>query len=483
MRKSVLIYIFCLLLICETSIAQLQENIIILDAMETAKIALSNNFDIQIYKLDNSISEEDLLKSYSIYDTEITGEYEYDEKRLTRATTILGSRETSVSQDLTLEKKLPTGTILSLGASHSRDFTDSVFATLNPYHEATAELSVTQPLLKDFLGIQDRNSIKITELDIDSSIYTSMGKIEEQIAKAQKAYWKLVIVYHEIGIREQILSNAEQLESVTESNFGLGAVEEAELFAVKANVKERRRGLVLTRNRLDAALNDLRLQLNLPKHIDIIPKDEPEIKDHIFNFTKSIATALKNRRDYKVARNDVKSQDLSLQMKRNSLWPQLDFVGTIKKNGLDLKFAKSIREISTEDNPEYIVGFEFSFPLENSEARAEFNQAELKKVRALVNLKKTEATIFIQVNDAVNKATTMNRAAKYQKEAMDLQESKYRAEESRFKKGRSDIDRLIRYQEDFLNAQIAYLLGVFEHKESLIDLKVKTAKLLKEVEA
>lgn len=482
--KTINTFIICIYWISsiyQSCIAQMQENTILLDAEEVAKIALNNNFDIQIYNLDRLISEEELLKSYSVYDTEITGEYEYDENRLARATTFLGERETAVFQEINLEKELPTGTILSLGTSHEREYTDSVFATLNPYHESTAEISITQPLLKDFLGIQNRNTIKVTALDAENVAYTSVEKIEQMIALSVKAYWRLVLAYHEVGIRDQILSSAEKLYEVTKKNFELGTVEDAEVYAVGANLKEGEKDLILVKNKLNTCMNDLRLKLNLPKDIDIIPKDKPSIIEGEFDFNRSLRYALANRRDYKMAKNEVKAKNLTLAMKRDSLWPQIDLVGTFKKNGIDKKFSKSVREISSEDNPEYIIGIEFSFPLENREARAEFKQAQLEKTKMLVNLKRTECAVFIQVNDAVNYCIASKEAAEYQHQAMKLQESKYRAEEDRFRKGRSNIDRLIRYQQDYLNSQISYLNSVFAYNEALIDLKVVTAELLNKV--
>lgn len=478
-----LVYICSALLMLPPCTAQIQENTILLDAEEVAKVALRNNFDIQIYNLDRLIGEQDLIESYAVYDTELTGEYKYTEDRLARSSAIAGKRETTVYQDMNLEKKLPAGTILSMGLTHERGYTDSVFATLNPHHESTAEISVTQPLAKDFFGIKTRNTIKVAALDSKNVGYTSSEKIEQTIALAQKAYWRLVLAYHEVGVRDQILSSAQKLSGVTKRNFELGTVEKAEFFAVEANLKERQKDLVLAKNRLSACINDLKLKLNLAKEVNIIPKDEPTFTEQEFDFNRSLSAALANRKDYKVAKNEVKSKKLTLVMKRNSLWPQIDLVGTMKKNGIDSKFTKSFREITSEDNPEYIIGVEFSFSLENREASAEFKQAQMKQMQALINLKKTECAVFVEVNDAVNYGEACKKAAEYQSEAMKLQESKYRAEQDSFNKGRSDIDRLIRYQQDYLNSQISYLNTIYAYNEALIDLKLTTAELLSEVEA
>ena len=481
LQRIIAISVASIMFISMCPVAQAEENTILLDAKETAKIALENNFDIQIYRLDKLIGEDELLSSRAVYDTELSGSYEYTQDRLARTSTLAGSSITTVDQDITLKKKLPTGTVLSLGASHAREYTDSAFATLNPYHESTASASVTQPLLKDFLGIQTRNTIKLAMLDKDNVAYTSTEKIEREIAQAQKAYWRLVLAYHEFGLRDQVLSSAKRLYEVTAKNFELGIVEKAEFFAIEANLKERQRDLVLAKNTLDACVNDLGFRLNLPKDINIISKDEPEIIDCNFDFNKRLAAALANRQDYKVAKNEVKSKNLTVAMRRDSLWPQIDLVASLEKNGIDSSFTRSVNEITSMGSPKYEIGVAVSFSLENTQERAEFSQAKLKKVQALLNLKKTECALFIQVNDAVNYAEATKSAAKYQQEATKLQESKYKAEKDRFNKGRSDIDRLIRYQQDYLTSEVAYLNSIYHYNEAMIDLKVTTAELLNEV--
>ena len=46
------------------------------------------------------------------------------------------------------------------------------------------------------------------------------------------------------------------------------------------------------------------------------------------------------------------------------------------------------------------------------------------------------------------------------------------AEGQRFKRGRSDTDRLIRYQQDFLQAKLKYLDALYAYIAADIDLKL-----------
>jgi len=450
-----------------------------LNIAQVTDIAMDNNFDIQIYKLDQSISEKELLKAQSVYDTSLDAAYGYDENRLTTASVFSGNRTTTVSEGGSLSKKLPTGTILSAGMEHSRQSTDSAYSSISPYHESTVSLSIAQPLARNFLGIIDRNTVKIKGLDVENTGYTSLDKIEKELADSQKAYWRLLLAYKDLKLTEDLLVNTKSLYAANKKKFEIGIVEAPEFYAVEADMNQKENNVLLANDYLNSALNNLRLKLNLAKDVVVMPSDDFDCPKIEAQFNDVIITALNNRRDYKTAKNNVKKMDLYVEMKKSSLWPQIDLKGSFQKNGLDQKFENSIKEITSRDQPEYTVEVVFSFPLENSQARAEYSQKELEKARALVELKKIECLIFVQVNDAFFHANRMHDSVKLLRLAADFEHKKYLGEEDRFNKGRSDTDRLLRYQNDYLGAEVRYLMSLYNYKEAVIDLKVAMNNLLK----
>jgi len=459
------------------------QNRIELDITEVSRMALENNFDIQVYRLDRRISEKELLKAKAVYDTGLDGFYRYNEDRLARSSIIFGERTSDVMQGGTLSKTLPTGTALSLGAEHRRQFTDSAFSSLNPYHESTISVSITQPFGKNALGILDRNTVKIAGLDVDNAVYTSLDKIEAELADTQKAYWNLLLAYKDVELTENMLNNSKDLYAANNINFDIGLVEPPEFYAVEANLKQRQKDVVLSKDKLNSALNLLRFKLNLDKNLSIKTKDKFRCEEIETDFRKVIERAFLNRRDYKAAKNMVKAMDLEVEMKKNSLWPQIDLKGTFKKNGLDREFGESIREINLEDNAEYTAEVIFSFPLENRKAKAEYSQKELEKAKALVNLKKVECLILVQVHDAFIHAKSLYESANLLKEAAELEGKKYLGEEDRFSKGRSGTDRLLRYQHDYLRASVISLRSLYSYKAAIIDLKATMNSILESEES
>lgn len=453
-----------------------------LDIDQVSRMALESNFDIQVYRLEKSISEKDLIKAQAVYDTQLDASYKYNEERLKKSSAILGTRNTTVSQGAGLEKKLPTGTLLSLGFDHSREATDSPFATLNPYHESSADISVRQSLGKNALGIIDRNTVKITGINVDNAGYTSLDKIERELSGVQKAYWGLILANRQVAITEEILESARQLYGRFKENADLGIVEPPEFYAVDANLKERQSDVLLANDHVNNALNAMRLLLALDKDIVVVPKDSFSSEPITAAFEELLAAAIAQRRDYKIAQNAVRAMDLDIQLKRSSLWPEIDLKATMKKNGLDRDFNRSVREISSGDFPEYTVEVIFSIPLENSAARAEYSQAKLVKMKAIINLKKTECLILVQVHDAFIHAQNAYYSAELLRQAGQLQQKKYEGEQQRFDMGRSDTDRLIRYQQDHLYAALRSLQASYAYKSAVIELNLAMNNLLQQEE-
>ncbi|MCK4422596.1 MAG: TolC family protein, partial [Candidatus Omnitrophica bacterium] len=452
-----------------------------LDINQVSSLGLKNNFDIQIFKLDNSIGQEELLKAQNVYDTSLDFSYKYEENKLKRASTLLGKRTVAVTEDLTLSKQLLSGTVLSLSTAHSRDTTDSSSSIFNPAHEVSAGVSITQPLGKNAWGVIDNNTVQITKLDTANTGYTSQDKIEIELANIQKIYWNLLLAQKELELAEEVSESAAQLYKTNKRNFKMGILEAPEFYATEANLKEKQQELVIAQARFKNALSALRYRLNLNMDVLITPKDEFDLKQKQAGFEDMVRTALAKRRDYKKAKNIIKQKDLYAAMKKSSLWPQIDLTASFTRNGLDSRFADSISEITSEEYPEYTVGVIFSFPLENSAARAEYSQKQLEQAKALIGLKKTECLILVQVHDAFIDLMSRRDSVDLLEQAKELQHKKYLGEADRFKKGRSDTDRFIRYQNDYLRAKLVYLRSLYKYQEAAIDLKLITNTLLEEI--
>lgn len=453
-------------------------------SLETvSELALENNLDIQIAKFDAYIKRNDLYSAVSIFDAILSGSLTYTDDQRKSASAFAGTQSRTTGYELDLEKKFPTGTTLGIGFDHTRNWSNSAYSTINPAHDSQASLSITQEVGKNFFGLIDRNDIKITKLDIENSDYSTIDKIEEYLAGAQKAYWKVVLNREKVKVREEMLDRATSLYKIYQQKTKMGLAENPDLYAAEANVNIRKNELLSAHNDLRMAENDLLLKLNLNDRdkTDIVIEEllnTEGVQEQ--DFIESLKMAVANRRDYKSAFNEIESKGLKVAMKKNNLWPEIDLEASITRNGVAKYYKDAMDDIIGEDNPQYYYGIKFKYPLQNRSAKGEYETAKLEKAKSLVLLKKKEREIVVEINDSVGTVNTTLEKVKNYYTVVDLQQKKLEEEEKRFKLGRSNSDTLIRYHNDLLSARVSLVDSLYQFYSDFIDLRLKENSLLDE---
>ena len=445
---------------------------------DVTKLALENSLDIQIAKFDVYIERTSLEKAESIFDTIFDGEFSYTHDRSQPLSTLAGEETKEQKFSLGLEKKIPSGTTFGLDLIGTKTRTDSTISPLNPYHEALVELSITQELGKNFFGLADRSGIKITKIDIANAEFTSLDVIEIALSDAQKAYWNFVLKTEELLIKEDMRLKAQKLYNIYQDRFSLGLTEESELLAIEALLKTRQSDVETANLEKETAKNELLFLINrgdFERSISV--KDSLACKAQRVNLYQSLKNATENRRDYQRIKNDLKSNDIDIVVKRNALWPQIDLEATFSRNNLDSVRSQAWGNLG-ESNDAFTVKLNFKVPLENREAQAGLRQANLEKKRSLLKFKRLERLILQELNDKVNQVNTMQNQVKLFESTLKIHKKKLAKQIKRLESGRSDANTLIDYEEDLLNARLKLVEYFFKYRRSIIDLDLAKNTLL-----
>jgi outer membrane protein TolC len=455
------------------------KDVFYLSLADITKLALKNNLDIQIAKFDAYIKRNDLLEANSIFDTFFNANINYTKNKKDIANTILGTKSLTNEYSVGISKKIPSGTTIELEAYDKRIWDNSPFSSVNPNTEANLKFSITQPLAKNFFGLIDRGNIKITKLDIENSDITSLDTIENSLALVQQAYWELVLRYQELKIKEDMLKEAEKLYNIYKRKIRIGLVEEPDLLAADANVSLRENSVLEARMLLNEAKNNLLYLLNLTDlKKQIIPIDKLNTQVETLDLYKELKQATQNRRDYKIVKKQIKSEDINLSLKKNALWPEIDLEASFTKNGIDPNYKNAWEEITSQDHNEIYVGLKVSMPLERREEKAQYNKSKLNKAKYLLLLKRIERIIFRDINNNVTQVNTLANQVETNKKIVRLQERKLKAEEVKLQYGRSSSDIIIRFQEDLLNARLNLARALFSYRIALINLERNKNTLL-----
>ncbi|MFC1624250.1 TolC family protein [Candidatus Omnitrophota bacterium] len=448
-----------------------KDNALPISVIDVRLIAANNNLEIKLARLDSEIKGTDLGYKEAVFDTLLKWEIGYTDDQRKRSSSISGSKSVTNDYNVGFDKKLKaTGTDVEIDLTNKREWTDSSFVSSNPYHDSQIEISLTQPIAKNFFGLIDRGDIDVVKWEIKNAELDSYIKIEDAIILAEESYWKLVLAREDHGIKKEMLKKAVRLFNQHRKKLKIGLVETGDVLAAEANMHIRKNDLLMASNELKSTEELLRVRLNLKNEIRLLPIDTLLDVDFNTSFIKSLETAFENRRDYTSKKNDIAAKKITLEMKSNSRLPEIDLNATFATNGISSKYYRALSDVLEDSNPKYYIGIEFTYPLENNEANSEYEAATLEKTKAIINLQKTEREIVSDIDEKFRKFSVNKVNISTMKRVKNLQEGKLLQEEKRFKYGRSNSDTLIRYQEDLLNAELASQKAYFDYKISILDL-------------
>ncbi|MFH1768913.1 MAG: TolC family protein [Candidatus Omnitrophota bacterium] len=442
-------------------------------------IALANSLDIQIAKFDVLISRQSLPAAESIFDTVLNTKigFEDDQTKPALATGATRTRVNTYSAGIT--KKLPSGTKLNLSADNTRTNSNSSAIAMRPQNEAGLNFSLTQSLGKNFFGFSDRADIEITKIDIENSDYTSLNMIEQTVGNVQIAYWDFVLKSETVAIKEDMLNKAKDLYSLYHRNFDLGLIEDVDLLAVESYMRERESDLLIARLDKTTAKNNLLFLIDSPDlSVELLPLDNLGMAVSFIDLNDALRGAIANRRDYRIINNKIKAQNLKVETKNNSLWPQIDLEATLSKNGIDSSYIDSWGDLIKEDNSSAYLGLKLTLPLENTLAKAQLTKADLEKDQLILKLKLTERLILKDIHNEVKEANALANQIELFSSIIKLHENKLKAEHQRLNAGRSTSDRIIRYEEDLLLVRLNLAAAFFKYRVSIINLALAQNSLL-----
>jgi len=446
---------------------------------QATKLALENSLEVQIAQYDAAMARAGTGRAESLFDTLLNAQTSYRRDETEQSSSIFGTKTVANNYSLGVSRLLPTGTTLSLSASDARTDTNAPFSTTNPLHEATAGISLSQSLGRNFFGAADRATLAAARKEVEAADYTSLDAVEAAIARVQTAYWQLALRTAERAVMEGMLAESRRLAKIYEDKLSRGTAEEVDVVAMRANVRSRETDLLNADLAMQTARNELLFLLNRSDtDAAIVPADELAVEPASADLAAALEAARANRRDYRALLFRVEMSGLELVTAKSARLPLVDLIASFAQNGIDRDYGQAWSQAMNDDNAEVYVGASVSFPLENRRGRSGVEKARLAEARLLLEVKRLERRIVMELNNAVARVNTLTNEIRLRREIVALQEKKLRQEEQRLTYGRSSPDLIIRYEEDLLRARLARAAAYFNYRAGNIALDRATSVLL-----
>ena len=456
-------------------------------------LALQNNYDIRIAKIDPLIKEKNITVEKSEFDPtlNIVGETE-DSEEASNSGVLIGTgggladfRSDRNTLSATIEKPMETGATIELEFNLEQKFVDpvSAFTLENPLAESEVVAKITQPLLKNAGIFYNKSDIYIARNDKKRSLLELKETAIEVINSTQTAYWELVKAIEELRVRRKSLERAEDLLKKNRIQVDVGTLAPIELLVAEEGVASQLEGVVVAENDIKDSEDELMQVMNLSNNpilsdVSIVPLDSVSFQVRDVSINASIKIALENRPEVFEQGLDIANARIKVKQEKNQLLPKLDFEAGIRYQGLAGNKGNAIDRAFSQDFQSEFFGLTLEVPLGNREARSNYSKAKLEEKQMVFNTRKVEQEIVVEVRKAVRQIRTNAERIKASKKAKELSQERLKAEEKKFKVGRSTSLEVIRAQADLAVSEGSATNAIVDYQISLGNLDAVLGTIL-----
>ncbi|MFA5203881.1 MAG: TolC family protein [Lentisphaeria bacterium] len=432
-----------------------------LSLRQAVLMAVENNPALAVQRLDIPIVRTYEDDQRAVFDPVFTATAARRQQRAPGASEGAGeydlstARTTTTAVDAALSQYLPTGTRIALeaGTAAGPDYLPSA------WHASRAGLTVSQALLQGFGTEVNLASLRQARLDTRISEYEFRAYAAAFLQQVEEACWDYTLAVRQIEIVDQSLKLAREQLAETDERIRVGKLARIERVAAEAEVAQRLENQINARSNLaNICLALLRLlnpggpdpwacQVAIRTPDDAAPPAPDPLE-------QQVAVALRMRPELNQARLLIQRQVLEVVKTKNGLLPKMDAFLTLGKSGYADSFTGSLHG-DQGDGYDLAAGVTLQYPLFNRQAQADHRRARLARDQAREALVNLTQLVQVDVRTAYVEVQRVNAQLEATRQTRRLQEEKLRAEQEKFRNGKSTSLLVGQVQRDLLESQIS----------------------------
>ena len=472
--------------------ADKQINLTLRDAVT---MALENNREIEIERINTQINEFDLRAAKGAYDPSLTSSIYYERQTLPVASILAGGengrlRTTEFTGTTTLTQRVPwQGGRLSVSFDQSRSTSQNLFYSLNPQFTSQLAVDFTQPLFRNRKIDAERRQIRIASRRLDLSDSLFRQRAIEIIAGVERAYWDLVFARRDAEIKRESVELARTQLEHNERLAKQGTLALADVVSARVEVERRvdeAEAAVEAIQRAENALKALLLPANNAEQWDaaLIPAEQPRLKnDALLPIEDALRLAFHNRPEMEQYRLRGELNAVDVEYYRDQTRPQFDLIAGYGTSGLAGKdrstanpisagnqllfdrvnqlsmsaglpalpatsfgatpdkfiggYGQSLGNLFGQDYRSFRVGLSINLSLGNRTAKAQYGRALAEGRKLDAERQRVEQSIGIEVRNALQAVETARRRVEAAGNSRENAEIQYRSEQRKFDAGQS----------------------------------------------
>ena len=463
---------------------------------EAVKRTLENNTDIAVERYNPEDSAQQVREVTGAYDVFTTSSIGKRSQTDPARNAFSGGDKVSTgtwTYNFGGNKLLGTGGTLGLEFDNNRSSTNSVFSTFNPSFTSSLTASLSQPLLRDFKIDSTRRSLRIAKKNKEISDVQFRQTVINTVVIIKQFYYDLIYAMDNLEVARKSQSLAQKLLGENQIKVRVGTLAPLDVVAAESEVASRNEGVIVAESALQDAEDNIR-RVIFPRNdpaswaVRIIPTDRPtyESAPVSVDVDRAIRNALENRTDVVGARKNIENAETGIQFARNQTLPALNLVasyGGVGLGGTGLVrdglggpvieeipggYGDALSSVLGRDFPNWSLGVNFSYPIQNRSAKASAARARISRDQAQAALARLEMQVIAEVRSAGRAVETDMKRVDSTRAARVLQERRLDAEEKKFAAGMSTSFLVTQAQRDLAVAEAAEIKAISDYRKDVV---------------
>ncbi len=497
-----------------------------LTLFDAVKMALENNREIEVERLNVSQAQYDLVAARGSRDIQLGGS-SFFENRTVPVGSILGGGPNGAlttrtyNYDFNAQQLLSTGAQWNAQMTNSRVNSNNLFSSLNPQFNTSINIQIRQPIVRNFSIDDSRRRIRIAARRLDLSDSQFRQKTIDIIARVQRAYWDLVYALRDLQIRRESVDLARTQIEQNRRKVQEGVLAPMEIVSVEVELERRKENVLAAIDSITRAENALKqLILGDRKSSEwarpVIPTDTPDQTAPVYTLEETVRSALANRPE--VAQSDLQKEINSADVKyfENQTRPQIDLVASYTTTGLSGSpsttgnpfgattalltervnllsqraglppldpgsnpqlpgfltggYSQSLENLFSNDFRTLRFGVSFNFPLKNRTAEGNLGRAVAERRKIGAQRQSLEQSIEVEVRNALQTVETTRRRVETARASREAAEKQSESEQRRFESGLSTTFLVLERQNALSEARGRELRALTDYNKALSEL-------------
>jgi outer membrane protein TolC len=481
--------------------ADANRTVLTLSLEEAIQLALSNNLDISVQRLNPRTFDFALSSLRSAYRPTLNSTISQQVQTNPSTQTISGGSvgtgilSRTTTYNMSLAQDLPWGGGgLTLTLNNNRASTTSTTALFDPAYNSNWSATFTQPLWRDFLIDNTRQQIVVTQLNQDISTLQLQATIINTLANVSNAYWDYVFAVQAVEVARRSVALAEQLVRDNQTRVEIGTQAPLDVVQAQAQAATQRQNLaVATGARRTSELSLKRFIVSGTQdpnwNAEIFPSDRPDFVPVVVNLEEAVQQALAARTDLAQVRKNEEVNEVTLRYLENQAGPQADLtaryqlvgqggtrfltegsgVNRVVTGTIPGGYNDALTTLFNRNYPTWSVSLNVSYPLGTSVQEAALGRARLQSRQVEAQLRQIELQVTSDVTNAGIQVQNNIERVQAAQAARELAERQLEGEQSKFAVGTSTNYFVVQAQRDLAAAQNAELQAILAYRRSLVE--------------